>query len=252
MASPSSRATLADFCLRRLGAPVLEINVDPDQIEDCIDDCIQLFQEYHSDGTYRTFLQHLITEEDVINTYVPISSGVHYIKQILPYNTSSLSAGAGMFSVKYQIAMSDLGNGGAFFGDLQYYEQLGQYLNTMDMILTGVPITEYQRIGNRLHIFGEWWDNELDVGDYIVYEAYITFDPDDHVSLYNNIFIKNYTTALIKQRWGQNMSKFDNMTLPGGVVINGSKIMAEADQAIETLEQKLRIEYETPPDFFVG
>lgn len=252
MAVPNSRQNLIDHCLRRLGAPVLEINVDPDQLEDCVDDAIQLFQEYNSDATYRTFLKHVITSTDVANEYITLSSDVHFVKQILPFGGSSISNGSGMFSVKYQIAMSDLHNGSTFFSNMQYYQQLGQYLSTLDITLTGTPITEYQRKGNRLYIFGEWWDNELTVGDYIVYEAYVTIDPETQTSVYNDMFIKNYTTALIKQRWGQNMSKFENMQLPGGVTISGTRMLDEATAELERLETKMRIEYEPMPDFFVG
>lgn len=252
MANPSNRVSLAEYCFRRLGAPVLEINVDPDQVEDCIDDAIQLFQEFHSDASYRTFLSHQITEDDVTNGYIPVSNDVHFIVQLLPYNTSSIGGGSGWMSAKYQIAASDLHNSGTYMGSMSYYEQLGQYMNLIDMVLTGVPITEYQRHGNKLHIYGEWWDKELQVGDYVVIEAYVTIDPNTTTSIYNNIFIKNYTTALIKHRWGQNMSKFEGMQLPGGVVISGERILSEAQSEIEQLEEKMRNEYEVPPSFFVG
>ena len=252
MASPTSRDTLTEHCLRRLGAPVIEINVDPDQVEDCIDDTIQFYQEFHSDATYRTYLKHTLTADDVANEWIPVSSDVHYVKSLLNYSESNIGTGSGMFSLKYQIAMSDLHNAGTFFGNIQYYYQMGQYLNTLDMILTGTPITEFQRKGNRLHIFGEFWDQELDVGDIVIYECYVVIDPETQTSVYNDIFVKNYTTALIKQRWGQNMSKFEGMQLPGGVTISGERILAEANAEIERLEDKMRLEYEPMPDFFVG
>lgn len=252
MAAPNSRQSLIDYCLRRLGAPVIEINVDPDQVEDCIDDAIQFYQEFHSDATYRTFLKHQITSTDVANEYITLSSDVHYIVQLLPFNTSTIGGGSGPWSLKYQIAVSDLYNSNGFYADLKYYEQMGQYLNTLDMVLTGTPITEYQRKGNRLHIYGEWWDNELKVGDYIVIECFVTIDPDVQVSIYNDKFLKAYTTALIKQRWGQNMSKFEGMQLPGGVTISGERILNEAASEIEQLEEKMRLEYEPMPQFFVG
>lgn len=253
MATPTSRQTLTDYCLRRLGAPVIEINVDPDQIEDCIDDAIQFYQEFHQDATRRTFFKHAVTAVDVTNEWIPLDSSIHYVKTILPINSSSIGGGAGPWSLKYQIAINDLWNSGStFFGDLTYYEQIGQYLNTLDMVLTGTPITEYQRKGDRLYIFGEWWDQEIKAGDYIVVEAYVTIDPETETSIYNDIFIKAYTTALIKHRWGQNMSKFEGMQLPGGVTISGERILNEAFSEIERLEEKMRLEYEPMPDFFVG
>lgn len=252
MAVPASRADLKAFCLRRLGDPVLEINVDDTQVEDCIDDAIQFFQEYHGNSTYRTFLKHQVTSTDVTNEWIPVSSDVHYIRQVLPFSASTIGGGSGPWSLKYQIAFNDLAYGNGFFADLKYFEQLGQHLTTLDMLLTGQAITTYQRHGDRLYIFGEWWDNEIKEGEYIVYEAYVTLDPDTYTSIYNDIFIKNYTTALIKQRWGQNMSKFEGMQLPGGVVLSGERILAEASAEIERLEEKMRLEYEPMPDFFIG
>lgn len=252
MASPNSRATLKEYCLRRLGAPVIEINVDIDQVEDCIDDAIQLFQEFHGDATKRIYLKHQVTATDVTNKWIPITDDVLYVSQLLPFSQSSFGASTGMFSVKYQIALNDIANMQNFIGNLSYYSQIGQYLNTLDMILNGTPQVTFQRHENRLYIFGEWWDEEIKEGDYLVAEVYQTVDPDINTSIYNNIFIKAYTTALIKYRWGSNMSKFEGMQLPGGVIISGERIMSEAAAEIERLEERLRIEYEPMPSFFVG
>lgn len=255
MATPNSRSTLVDFCLRRLGYPVLNINVDTTQTDDCVDDAIQFFQEYHQDATRRTFFKHVITSTDVTNEWIPVDSTIHFVKSLLPVGASSIGgSGSHPFnSLQYQIAISDLWNSGStFFGDMQYYAQLGQYLSTLDMMLTGQTITEYQRHGDRMYIFGEWWNSQLKVGDTVVIEAYVTIDPDTYTSIYNDMFIKNYTTALIKQRWGQNMSKFEGMQLPGGVTLSGERILAEASAEIERLEDKMRAEYEPGPDFFVG
>ena len=64
MSKPSTRQGLIDYCLRRLGYPVLEVNVDEDQIEDLIDDALQYFQERHFDGVERMLLKHKITKEN--------------------------------------------------------------------------------------------------------------------------------------------------------------------------------------------
>jgi hypothetical protein len=235
-----------------LGDPVIEINVDPDQIEDCVDDAIQIFQEFHTDATYRTFVKHQVTATDVTNEYIEVSGNIHTITQLLPFNSSSIGGGSGPWSLKYQVAMSDLQHAGTFFGDLQYYEQLGQYISTLDMILTGRTITEYQRRGNRLHIFGEWWDKEIKEGDWLLVEAYVTIDPNTQTSIYNDRFIKDYTTVLIKERWGQNMSKFEGMQLPGGVMMSGTRLISEALDEKEALYNRMRDEYEPMPSFFVG
>lgn len=252
MAVPNSRTQLREHCLRRLGKPVIEINVDPDQVEDCIDDAIQLFQEFHSDATKRIYLKHQVTTDDVTNQWIPVSDQVQYVSSLLPFDQSNLGVGSGMFSIKYQIHLGDLMNGSNFMGELSYYSQIGQYLETLDMVLTGVPLVTFQRHENRLYIFGEWWDQEIKAGDWLVMEAYQYVDPTGASSIYNNIFMKNYTTALIKQRWGQNMSKFDGIQLPGGVTISGKDMFTEASAEIEKLEEKMRLEYEVPPDFMIG
>jgi len=252
MAQPNSRQTLIDYCLRRLGAPVIDINVDPDQIEDCIDDTIQLYQEFHSDATVRTYLKHTVTAADVTNRYIPISSDILYISQLLPLQQSTLASGSGMFSVRYQIALNDIANMQNFIGNLQYYEQLGQYLSTLDMILNGYPQVSFSRHENRLYIHGEWWDGEISEGDILVAEVYQVVDPESNTSVYNDKFVKAYATASIKHRWGNNLSKFEGMQLPGGVTLNGERILGEAQSELEQLEEKMRLEYEFPPEFFVG
>lgn len=251
MASPNSRATLKAFCLRRLGAPVIEVNVSPEQIEDCIDDAIQFFQEFHGDATLRTYLKHLVTADDVLNEYIPLSNNIQMVTQLLPFSSTS-SGGTGMFSVQYQMRMNDIQNMTNFGGGLAYFEQMGGYLSLIDMVLNGTPQVTFQRMENKLYIHGEWWNSQIKVGDYLVAEVYQVVDPSTTTSIYNNIFIKNYTTALIKFRWGQNMSKFEGMQLPGGVTISGERILGEAQAEVERLEEKLRLEYEPGPDFFVG
>lgn len=252
MASPTTRAQLIDHCKRRLGMPVIEINVADEQVEDCVDDAIQFFQEFHSDATVKAYIKHQITSTDVTNEYISLSNNVHYVNRVLPFAESSIGGGSGPWSLKYQIAMSDLQNGGSFFTDIQYYAQMSQYLETLDMMLTGAPLIEYQRHGNRLFIFGEWADNELKAGDWIVIEASIFVDPETQTSIYNNKFIKDYTTALIKNRWGQNMSKYEGVQLPGGVVISGERLLNESIAEKEQLEERMRSEYELPVDFYVG
>lgn len=252
MSIPNTRQLLINHCLRRLGAPVIEINVDPDQIEDCVDDAIQFFQEFHSDATNRMYISHQITADDVNNKWIPIPESVLTVIRLLPFNQSSLGVGTGMFSVKYQMAMGDVLFTNGFLGDLAYWEQFGQYLTTLDMILTGVPVISTSRYENKLYIHGEWWDQELKVGDWVVMEAYVIVSPSDTPKIYNNKFIKNYLTALIKQRWGSNMSKFDGIQLPGGVTISGQRIYDEATQEVKALEDQIRLEYEFPPDFYIG
>ena len=250
MATPNSRQSLIDFCLRRLGAPVIEINVDDDQIEDKVDDALQMYQEFHSDATYRTYLKHVITQTDKDNGYIPIDSNILYVSQLFPINPTFSSVN--LFDIRYQMMLNSLGDFMNFAGDMAYYYQMQQYLEFLDMVLSGYPQTTWSRHQDRLYVWGEWSNGDLDVGDYVVAEVYTAVDPDTFSSVYNDMFMKNYTTALIKQQWGMNMSKFEGMQLPGGVTISGRQILEDANAELKELEEKLRLEQELPPDFFVG
>ena len=199
MATPNSRATLIDYCKRRLGDPVIEINVDEDQLEDRVDEALQYYQEFHSDATVRTYLKHLITATDVSNEYIPISSDIIFISKMFPL-TSSFNTSRNFFDIKYQMMLNDIADLMNFAGDLAYYEQMQQYLSLLDMKLNGHPQVQFARRQNRLYIFGDFADNDIKAGDYIVAEVYTTVDPNTHTSVFNDMFVKEYTTALIKQQ----------------------------------------------------
>jgi len=253
MASPTTRQELIDFCLRRLGSPVLEINVDDDQIEDKVDDALQLYQEYHSDATFRTYLKHQVTQIDVDNEYISIPDTVLYVTKVFPF--SKTFSGINMFDIRYQMMLNSMGDFMNFAGGMSYYYQLQQYLEFLDELLEGEPRVTYSRHQDRLYIFGDWAPNvinNLEVGDYIVFEVLSLVDPDTFGSVYNDKFLKDYTTQLIKQQWGTNMSKFEGMQLPGGVTLNGAQYYQDATTELERLEEKMRNENEFPPDFFMG
>jgi len=250
MASPNSRQTLIDFCLRRLGDPVIEINVDVDQIEDKVDDTLQLYQEFHSDATYRTYLKHKVTQADKDNGYIPISSNILYVSTVLPINPTFSTIN--MFDIKYQMMLNSMGDFMNFAGGMSYYYQMQQYLEFLDSVLSGTPKVNFSRRQDRLYIYGEWSNGDLNVDDYVVAEVYTVVDPVTFPSVYNDMFVKNFLTAQIKHSWGTNMSKFDGMQLPGGVTVNGRQMMEEANAELEKLEEKMRLEHEFPPDFFVG
>ena len=251
MAIPNSRETLIDYCKRRLGEPVIEINVDYDQLEDRVDEAIQFYQEYHSDATQKTFLKHLVTADDVANEYITISSDIIHVTKMFPI-TSNFNQGRNFFDIKYQMMLNDMTDLVSFAGDLAYYEQMQQYLSLLDMKLNGHPQVHFVRRQNRLYIYGDFADGDIDAGDYIIVEVYSTINPDTFTSIYNDMFLKEYTTALIKQQWGQNLIKFEGMQLPGGVTLNGRQMYDDATQEIDRLREKVRLEFELPPDFFVG
>lgn len=250
MAIPTSRATLIDYCLRNLGEPVIEINVDPDQLEDRVDEAVQYFQQYHSDATLRTFLKHEVTADDVTNEYISLASSVQIVSKL--FRVHGDRSVRNFFDIKYQMHMNDIANMHTYIGDLAYYEQMQQYLSLLDMRLNGTPQVQFSRMQNRLYIHGEFQDKDIIAGDYIVAEIYETIDPDTHTNVYNDMWLKEYTTALIKRQWGANLIKFEGMQLPGGVMLNGRQLFDDAGADIERLRETIRLEHEMPADFFVG
>ena len=251
MAQPNSRDSLIEYCLRKLGAPVIEINVDPDQLEDRLDDALQMWQEFHADGTIRTYLVHQVTADDLTNGYITVPSDTLYITKMFPIS-SGFSSSRGMFDVKYQMHLNDIANMGSFMGDLAYYDQLQQYINILDMQLNGTPQVHFARRQNRLYVFGDFVDGNILAGDYIVAEIYQALDTAAFSSIFNDTWLKNYTAALFKQQWGSNLIKFEGMQLPGGVTINGRQLYEDANQDVAKLEEELRSTYEMPIDFYVG
>ena len=166
--------------------------------------------------------------------------------------TSSFNNSRNFFDIKYQMMLNDIADLMNFAGDLAYYEQMQQYLSILDMKLNGHPQVQFARRQNRLYIFGDFADGDIKEGDFIVAEVYSEVNDSDHTSIFNDMFVKEYTTALIKQQWGMNLIKFEGMQLPGGVILNGRQIYDDATGEIETLRQRVRDEHELPPDFFVG
>jgi hypothetical protein len=251
MASPNSRDTLIDYCKRKLGEPVIEVNVDEDQVDDRIDEALDYYREYHSDATVKTYLKHLVTPTDVANQYITLSTDIIYVTKLFPI-TSTFANSRNFFDIKYQIMLNDMHNLAGFVGDLAYYEQMQQYLSLLETKLNGVPQVQFSRRQNRLYIFGDFADEDIKEGDYIVAEVYETINPETHTAIYNDKWLKAYSTALIKQQWGQNLIKFDGMQLPGGVTLNGRQMYDDATGELEKLKEDIRLENEMPPDFFVG
>lgn len=253
MAIPNTRDELIDYCLRALGSPVVEINVADEQIEDRVDEALQWFREHHPDGSRRFYLSHAMTQSDIDNGYVDLGTEVMQVIRMFPVN--NMTASTNFFDIKYQMMLNDITDLNNYAGDIAYYEQMQQHLSLLDMKLSGVPIINFDRQGQRLYFYQS--KEDFKVGSYIMLEVYADIDPDtgvlsDYVSLWNHKFLKNYTTALIKRQWGINMSKFEGMTLPGGVTISGRQILEDANQDIEMVMTKFREEEDIGPMFFVG
>ena len=246
MAKPNSRQSLIDYALRALGAPVIEINVDEDQLEDRLDEALQFYQEYHSDSIIRNYRKHLVTQEDVTNGYVTLPDSMIFVNSVWPINASSTQAG--MFSVEYQMHLNDLYNL-RHPGVLIDYEMTKSYMSLIDLKINGMSQkSTFSRHQNRVYIEG----NDLEEGIYIIVEGHEVLDPETYTDIYNDMLLKKYLTALIKRQWGLNLIKFEGMQLPGGVTLNGRQIYDDAIQDIEKIEETMQLTFEKPTDFFVG
>lgn len=246
--TPNSRQSLVDYCLRQLGAPVLEINVDEDQIEDRVDEALQFYQEYHSDAIYHEYFKHEITQDDIDNKYIDIPDAVINVVRILPLTFENSSVN--MFDARYQMALSDMYNLG-FSGNLGNYAHVQQYMETINMMINGTPQVEFNRHMNRLYLNIDW-ERFLNVGDYVIVDGYRIVDPEMNTDVYNDMFLKRYLIALIKRQWGTNLKKFEGLELPGGITLNGQQMYDEATEEIRQIEEEMQLKYEMPVNFFIG
>tara|TARA_Y100000996_G_scaffold151836_2_gene117010 strand:+ start:649 stop:1398 length:750 start_codon:yes stop_codon:yes gene_type:complete len=249
MANPASRAQLKEWCLRRLGKPVVEINVDDDQLEDRIDEGLQFYQEYHFDGTEKVYEKHQLTQSDIDNEYITIGDAYIGISKIFDVSGTSI----GMWDIRYQMRLSDLTTFGSYLGgyDLLSYEMRMKNLSMISELLTGKVPIRFNRHADKLYL--DWqWSADAVVGEYIVFEANKIIDPESFTDVYNDMFLKQYITALFKEQWGMNLSKFEGIQMPGGVTLNGRAILDEARAEIEKLREEAQIKYELPVDMMMA
>lgn len=251
MAKPNSRTTFIDHCLRALGAPVIEINVDDDQLDDRVDDAIQYYQEYHGDAVVRNLRKHQITQTDIDNGYVEIPSAFLSINNVL--DTALSNGGTDIFSIDYQLHLNDIFDlGGPYGGGLVNYELTKQYMALINRNINGVfERIEYSRHKDRVNFHTDTLE-DIGVGNYVIFDGYEVIDPDISTQVWNDMFLKKYATALFKRQWGLNLMKFDGMQLPGGVTLNGRQIFDDAKEEIDKLEEEMQLRHEMPPHFIIG
>jgi hypothetical protein len=247
MARVSNREELKDYCLRRLGAPVIEINVDDDQVEDRIDDAFQFYREHHYDAVELVYLKHQFTAEDIQRQYIEVNNLIVGVNRILPF--TNRSRGMDIFDIRYQILINDLYS--LMSTDLIYYSMVKTQLEMINMLLVGQQPIRFNRHMNRIYIDADWNQDSRE-GEYIIIEAYRILDPDTYIDVYNDMYLKRYATALIKRQWGDNLKKFEGVQLPGGVTISGQNVYNEAVAEIKEIEEEIRSTFELPPDMFIG
>jgi hypothetical protein len=253
MATPNTRDEFIDYCLRALGHPVIEINIDDEQLDDRVDESLQWFREHHPDGSRRFYVSHQLSQTDINNGYLDLgNTDINTVVRMFPVNTVSQTTN--FFDIKYQMMLNDITDLNNYAGDIAYYEMLQQHLSLLDMKLTGMPEVTFSKQENRLYFYMS--SEKVSVGDYVVIEVYGIRTPSsgssDYLSLWNHKFLKEYTTAIIKKQWGQNLLKFEGMQLPGGVTISGRQIYEDAQTDIERILTKFREEEDVGPMFFIG
>jgi len=242
----NSRETLKQYCLRALGAPVLEINVDDDQLEDRLEEALEYWKIYHYDGIERIYLKHVITEEDVVNKYVPLSDAIYGVTRVIPMSQTSSSKN--IFDIQYQLRLHDLYDLSST--SIIYFKSVMAHISLLDFELNGPQLYRFNRLTNKLFIDAKW-GAELIVGTIVVVECYRAMDPEANTRVYSEPWLKKYTTALFKRQWGQNLSKFTGIQLPGGVTLDGDKIFQAGSDEIKELEDEM-LNKSAPLDMFIG
>lgn len=247
MANPTSREELKKYCLRRLGHPVIEINIDEDQMQDRIDDALAFYRDYHYDGTERTYYKHQVTLTDQQNGYIPIPDNIIGVVNVFPIGTG-LNAN-NLFNLRYQITLNEIYDWS--HAQFQNYTESMRRIALMEEIFVGKQPLRYNRHMDRLFIDMDWEARTV-VDEYIIIEAYRALDPDTFTDIWGDWWLRRYCTALFKKQWGDNLSKFSGMQLPGGVTFNGEQIKQEANEEILRLEDEVVSRYSMPAYDMIG
>jgi len=246
MATLTSREQFKEYCLRKLGKPVLEVNVDDDQVEDRIDEALKYYWDYHFDGTSKVFYKHQFTAEDISNGYITLPENI--IGAVNIFDIGDYIATNNIFNIRYQIALNDLYT--LTYQSMVPYYMAFQQLQLLEQLLVGKQPIRYNRNTNRLFIDVNW--DKVTAGQYLVVEAYQVVDPEVYQDVWNDRWLQRYATALIKRQWGTNLTKFIGLQLPGGVQFNGEKIFNDAEQEIAKYEEEMISSYSLPVTDMIG
>ena len=279
---PSTRQELVTYCKRQLGAPVLEVNVADEQIDDILDDSIQYFQERHFDGTIQMFMKYKVTEDDIkrgrardgrtdnvgivtttatatidggttsfswteTSNYLQVPPSVIGVTKVMHFDGANTITN-NMFSVKYQLFLNDIYYWGST--EILTYAMVKTFLEDIDFALTTQKQIRFNQRMDRLYLDIDW--GSLSVGDWIIMDCFRALNPNDFTRVWNDSFLKPYTVALMKRQWGQNLLKFTGVKLPGGVELNGRQIYDDAEKDLERIRERMSETYELPPLDMIG
>jgi hypothetical protein len=245
---PQTRTELIEYAKRQLGHPVIELNLADEQIEDCVNDAIQYYREYHMDGITRDYYSHQISESDAANKYITLPESILFIVGVVDLG------GAGnridpLLSTEYQLHANNYFNFRGYAGfDATSLNMFRENLDLMKFMVRREPQISYSRIRSRIYFH----DFRLVAGNYVVIECYRSEDPEEYPKIYNQLIIKRHVTALMKKQWGQNLSKFEGLQLMGGVTFNGRQILDDANTELLKIEEEYELKYSEPTDFFIG
>ena len=246
MSTPINRTTFIQYCLRKLGAPVIEINVDPDQVDDRIDEALLYYADYHFEGSQDVYYKYQVTQQDINNKYIQMPDNIIGAVDIFPIgqglNTNNL------FNIRYQIALNDLYTLTSV--SMVPYMMALQHIQFLEEMLVGKQPIRYNRNNNLLYIDMDW--SIVNVNDFLIVKAYQVVDPVQFPRVWNDRWLQRYATALIKRQWGQNLTKFTGMQLPGGIQFNGEKIYNDAVKEIQALELEMQNSWSLPATDMIG
>ena len=273
MAVPTTKATLKSYCLRALGFGVIDINVSDDQADDRLDEALQYFAQYHYDGIERMYLKHLITSDEVTRArsdasttatdtadssitatwkegknFIPVPSAVVSVVQVFPFTDTG--AGSNMFDIRYQLRLNDLFDFSST--SVIQYQMTMDNIDLLEHILVGETPIRFNQHQNRLYIDMDWENDVTADVDYLIIECYRKLDPTTYTDIYDDIYLKRYATTLLKKQWGANLSKFNGVTMLGGVTMNGETLYSQAIEEQTKLEEEIQLAFELPINYMIG
>jgi hypothetical protein len=247
MAIPTNRNDFKEYCLRKLGKPVIEINVDDDQVDDRIDEALKYYADYHFDASDKIYYKHQVTQQNITDKYITLPENIIGAVRVFPI-ADPMVRSDDLFNIRYQIALNDLYTLTSV-SMIPYYMVM-EHLALITELLVGQQPIRYTRHKNRLYVDMNW--DKINVGEFLLVEAYEVVDPNQYADVWSDRWLQNYATAKIKYQWGSNLTKFSGMQLPGGVQFNGEKIFNDAQQEIEKMEAEMISSYSLPVSDMVG
>ena len=246
MATPTTRTEFKKYCLIELGHPVVEINVDEDQVQDRIDDALDYYRDFHYDGSFEDYYKHVVTSSDISNGYITLDEDIHSVVDIFPVGQGLNSSN--LFNLKYHITLNEIYDWA--HGQFSSYTMTKERIALLNEIFVGKQLFRFNRNTDKLYIDMDW--ALMTAGEYIIIKCYRTTDASTYADVWSDRWLRKYATQLIKRQWGTNLKKFSGMQLPGGLTFNGEQIYQEADEEIKRLEEEVINTYSMPSYDMIG